>query len=94
MKANKKEMTQAGSILMQVQSDFMKHEFVKKRLLDLINTELKYLNVEIHDEHIWELGHKVDGPNPHTDNIKNLIAYRDTLCKIADDYGLEYENKK
>ena len=89
MKANKNEMTQAGSILMQVQSDFMKHEFVKKRLLDLINGELKELNGTIRNEHIWELGYEGDDPNPHTDNIEKLVAYRDVLYKIADESGLE-----
>lgn len=94
MKTAPRKMSVLGETVMKIQEDVSKSAFVKCRLEDLINGELKELNGTIRNEHIWELGHEGDDPNPHTDNIEKLVAYRDVLYKIADEYGLECAAKK
>lgn len=94
METTPHKMSVLGETVMKIQEDVSKSALVKCRLEDLINGELKELNGTIRNEHIWELGHEGDDPNPHTDNIEKLVAYRDVLYKIADEYGLECAAKK
>lgn len=88
------KMSTLGETVMKMQKVVSKSAFTKCRLEDLINSELKELNGTISNEHIWELGYEGDDPNPHTDNIEKLFAYRDVLYEIVDEYGLECETKK
>lgn len=94
METTPHKMSTLGETVMKMQKVVSKSAFTKCRLEDLINGELKELNGTIRNEHIWELGHEGDDPNPHTDNIEKLVAYRDVLYKIADEYGLECAAKK
>ncbi len=89
METTPRKMSTLGETVMKIQEDVSKSAFAKCRLEDLINDELKEINGTISNEHIWELGYEGADPNPHTDNIEKLVAYRDVLSKIADEYGLE-----
>ena len=94
METTPHKMSTLGETVMKMQKVVSKSAFTKCRLEDLINGELKELNGTISNEHIWELGYEGDDPNPHTDNIEKLFAYRDVLYEIVDEYGLECETKK
>lgn len=94
MKTTPRKMAMLGETIMKIQGDVSKSAFAKHRLEDLINRELKDINGTISNEHIWELGYEGDDPNPHTDNIEKLFAYRDVLYEIVDEYCLECAAKK
>ena len=94
METTPRKMSVLGETVMKIQGDVSKSAFAKCRLEDLIKNELKEINGTISNEHIWELGYEGDEPNPHTDNIEKLIAYRDVLYKIADEYELFCAAKK
>ena len=69
--------------------DPMINELAETRLNEFIKAELKNVDEEIYNEHIWELGHNGDEPNPHTANIAALARYRTKLYEIAFIYSLE-----
>lgn len=94
METTPHKMSTLGETVMKMQKVVSKSAFAKCRLEDLINSELKDLDNALDNEHVLEFGYEGDDPNPHTDNIEKLFAYRDVLYEIADEYGLECETKK
>lgn len=94
METTPHKMSTLGETVMKMQKVVSKSAFTKCRLEDLINSELKDLDNALDNEHVWEFGYEGDDPNPHTDNIEKLFAYRDVLYEIVDEYGLECTAKK
>ena len=48
----------------------------KHTLEEIFAAELQDTLVNIKNEKLWELGYNGEEPNPHTQNLANLEAYR------------------
>lgn len=46
------------------------------KIRKLIDDEIKDVDGDIMNEHIWELAHEGEDPNPHTQNIANKELYK------------------
>lgn len=61
------------------------NEMIILRLINLYETEIEEVEGALSNEKLWELGYSGDEPNPHTNNILDLLEYISILKeKIAE----------
>ena len=57
-------------------------ENMKIWLEQLYDNEIEDTKATIANEHLWELGHNGEEPNPHTENIEQLHEYLEVLEEL------------
>lgn len=57
-------------------------EGVNRWLDNLLDGAIQETNAQLSNEHIWELGHTGNEPNPHAQNIANRTRYKELLQAI------------
>ena len=55
---------------------------IQEWLAQLYEKEIENVQQTISNEHIWELGYDGEEPNPHTENIEELMEYIEVLKEL------------
>jgi hypothetical protein len=55
------------------------NEMIKFWLIQLYEKEINEYKAAISNEQMWELGYNGEEPNPHTNNICNILEYISVL---------------
>ena len=55
---------------------------IKEWLTKLYEEEIENVQQTINNEHTWELGYDGEEPNPHTENIEELMEYIEVLKEL------------
>lgn len=55
---------------------------IKEWLTKLYDEEIENVQQAISNEHTWELGYDGEEPNPHMENIEELMEYIEVLKEL------------